>query len=108
MTNEHDKAEVSDKIENGKVRVLQANSLVKSLLHQLKEKLSHIERLEATIIEQQAKMPEISFEDQEEGGPPKLALDTLHQSKALLNSAGIQGIAIKNRQVGDEACCIIF
>ena len=33
MTNEQDKAEVSDKIENGKGRVLQANSLVESLLH---------------------------------------------------------------------------
>jgi len=51
MTNEQDKAEVSDKIETGKGRVLRANSLVKSLLHQLKEKLFHIERLKAKIIE---------------------------------------------------------
>jgi len=51
MTNEQDKAGVNDSIETVKARVLQANSLLKSLLHQLKEKISYIERLEATIIE---------------------------------------------------------
>ena len=49
MTNEQDKAGVNDSMETVKARVLQANSLLKSLLHQLKEKNSYIEELEATI-----------------------------------------------------------
>ena len=99
MTNEQDKAEVSDKIENGKGRVLQANSLVKSLLQQLKEKLSLIEELEAIITEQQTKIAQSS--DEEVEGQPKLALDTLKNSKAMLNG-GIQSIPRQNQATGDE------